>query len=302
MVVVCTIALEATSDVSLKLPANALTEHSLDLNLQRAATTALGERRGTVIVMDPQTGRVRAVVNPKLAFEENLPPGSTIKPFTALAAFRSGLINDDSRNACREEYSHDEFHTVCSHPRGLPPLNPTEAIAYSCNYYFGRLGERLNEAAFVSTLSEFGFGRRTGINFDGESAGKVLRNGWRSQNAIGESESVLATPIQIINAYSALLNGGHLFTPGIARPEHFVPKVQSDLSINHHQREIIVKGMRGAVRYGTAETAGLYNFRATSSAKRVQRRRSTVFVHRVGLWVLPQRPAARMTRRRSRSE
>ena len=258
VVVVVAIALEATSDVSSKPSANALSEHSLDLNLQRAATSALGDRRGTVIVMDPQTGRVRAVVNPRLAFEENLPPGSTIKPFTALAAFRSGLINDDSRNACREEYSHNEFHTVCSHPRNLPPLNPTDAIAYSCNYYFGRLGERLNEAAFVSTLGEFGFGRRTGVNIDGESAGKVLRNGWRSQNAIGESESVLATPIQIINAYSALLNGGHLFTPSIARPDHFVPKVQSDLRIDHDQREIIVKGMRGAVRYGTAETAGLY--------------------------------------------
>jgi SpoIID/LytB domain protein len=259
VVIFSIIALEATSDVNLtSSTSSAIMEETLDRNLQRAATTALGDRRGAVIVMDPQTGRVRAIVNPKLAFEENLPPGSTIKPFTALAAFRSGLINDDSRNACLEEYSHDEFHTVCSHPRGLPPLNPTEAIAYSCNYYFGRLGERLTEPAFVSTLSEFGFGRRTGINADGESSGKLLRNGWRSQNAIGESDSVLATPIQIINAYSALVNGGHLFTPGIASPERFVSKLQTNLSIKDEEREIIVKGMRGAVRYGTAETAGLY--------------------------------------------
>ena len=258
VVVVLAIALEATSDVSLKPSANALTEQSLDLNLQHAATAALGDRRGTVIVMDPQTGRVRAVVNPTLAFEEDLPPGSTIKPFTALAAFRSRLINEDSRNACREEYSHDQFHTICSHPRGLPPLNPTEAIAYSCNYYFGRLGERLNEPAFVATLSEFGFGRKTGINAGAESSGKLIRNGWRSQHAIGESDNVLATPIQIINAYSALVNGGHLFTPAVAGPKHFVPKVQADLSIDDDQRQIIVEGMRGAVRYGTAETAGLY--------------------------------------------
>jgi len=258
VVVVLAIALEATSDVGLKPSANALTEQSLDLNLQHAATAALGDRRGTVIVMDPQTGRVRAIVNPKLAFEEDLPPGSTIKPFTALAAFRSRLINEDSRNACREEYSHDQFHTVCSHPRGLPPLNPTEAIAYSCNYYFGRLGERLNEPAFVSTLSEFGFGRKTGINAGAESSGKLIRNGWRSQHAIGESDNVLATPIQIINAYSALVNGGQLFTPGVAGPEHFVSKVQANLSINDDQRKIIIEGMRGAVRYGTAETAGLY--------------------------------------------
>ena len=258
VVIVWTIALKATSDVNSSFSTSAITEDTLDRSLQRAATTALGERRGTIIIMDPQTGRIRAIVNPKLAFEENLPPGSTIKPFTALAALRSGLINQDSRNACREEYSHDEFHTVCSHPRGLPPLNPTEAIAYSCNYYFGRLGERLNEPAFVSLLSEFGFGRKTGVNADGESPGKLLRNGWRSQNAIGESDNFLATPIQIINAYSALMNGGHLLTPGVGGPEHFVPKLQANLTIKDDQREIIVKGMRGAVRYGTAETAGLY--------------------------------------------
>ena len=258
VVIVWTIALDAAKDVNSPFSTSAITENTLDRNLQRVATTALGERRGTIIIMDPQTGRVRGVVNPKLAFEENLPPGSTIKPFTALAALRSNLINQDSRNACREEYSYDEFHTVCSHPRGLPPLNLTEAIAYSCNYYFGSLGERLNESAFVSVLGDFGFGRKTGINADGESPGKLLRNGWRPQNAIGESDNVLATPIQIINAYSALMNGGHLLTPIVAGPSHFVPKPQANLTIKDDQREIIVKGMRGAVRYGTAETAGLY--------------------------------------------
>lgn len=140
----------------------------------------------------------------------------------------------------------------------MPPLNLTEAIAYSCNYYFGSLGERLNEPAFVSVLSEFGFGRKTGINADGESPGKLLRNGWRPQNAIGESDNFLATPIQIINAYSALMNGGHLLMPIVAGPSHFVPQPQANLTIKEDQREIIVKGMRGAVRYGTAETAGLY--------------------------------------------
>lgn len=239
-------------------PQSQLSEDVIDHTLQRAAAAALGDKRGTVIIMDPQTGRIRAVVNSEVAFSENLPPGSTIKPFTALTALRSGLIDDDSRTVCREDYTHEEFHTVCAHPRGLPPLNPTEAIAYSCNYYFGRLGERLDEASFVSTLNEFGFGRKTGINVDGESQGKVLRNGWHSQNAIGESESVLTTPIQLINAYAALVNGGHLFTPRIAGARGFVPTVQSDIEIKNGDRSTILKGMRGAVRYGTAESAGLY--------------------------------------------
>lgn len=238
--------------------ANTIAEDVMDQNLQRAATSALGQKRGTVIVMDPQTGRIRAVVNPELAFQESLPPGSTIKPFTTLAALRSNLIDENSRTACREEYSFDDYHTVCSHPRELPPLNPTDAIAYSCNYYFGRLGERLNESGFVSTLNEFGFGRKTGVNIENEAQGKLLRNGWRPRNAIGESNSVLATPVQVINAYSALVNGGHLLTPRIGSSRGFVGKRQSDLAIDAGQRLMIVKGMRGAVRYGTAETAGLY--------------------------------------------
>src|SRR5688500_11300451 len=195
------ITLKSTNYSSLSASlADSVNEDNLDQRLAQAATAALGERRGTVIVMDPQTGRVRAVVNSQLAFEQNLPPGSTIKPFTTLAALRSGLIDEDSHTLCREKYSHDGFQSVCSHPRDLAPLNPTEALAYSCNYYFGKVGEQLNESAFVSTLSEFGFGKSSGINPGAEAQGRLPRNEWHSQNAIGESDDLQATPIQLISA------------------------------------------------------------------------------------------------------
>jgi len=139
-------------------------EDDVDAALQKAATDALGQREGTIIVMDPQSGRVRAVVNPAMAFSQAFAPGSTIKPFSALAAMRSGVIDKDSEMLCREHYTHDDFKTTCSHPKDLPPLDPERAIAYSCNYYFGKLGERLSEDSFRATLSSFGFGRRTGTN------------------------------------------------------------------------------------------------------------------------------------------
>ncbi len=239
--------------------AEAANEDKLDQRLAQAATAALGDRRGTVIVMDPQTGRVRVVVNPQIAFEENLPPGSTIKPFTALAALKSGLIDEDSQTSCREKYSHEGFQTVCSHPRDLAPLNPTEAIAYSCNYYFGKMGERLNESTFDSTLTEFGFGRGSGINASVEAQGRLPRNGWHSENAIGECVDLQATPIQVLDAYSALVNGGHLYTPRVAPARGYVPALRATVAIKDEHRTLIVKGMRGAVRYGTAETAGLYS-------------------------------------------
>ena len=248
-----------TNRTSLSASTWAATEADLDNRLQQAATAALSDARGTIVVIDPQTGRIRAVVNPEIAFGESLPPGSTIKPFTTIAAMNTGVVQNDSTTLCRETYAHDSFHTVCAHPRDLGPLNPTDAIAYSCNYYFGKVGERLNDQAFSSTLAQFGFGKKTGVNFHSESSGKLVRGEWNSQNAIGESGNFYATPVQLLNAYSALVNGGHLFVPQVAAPAGFRPRIQTQLTINDDQRTLIVKGMRGAVRYGTAESAALYS-------------------------------------------
>src|SRR5262245_36242115 len=73
------------------------TDAASDESLQQIATESLGDREGAVLVIDPQTGRLRAVVNPRLAFEQIYPPGSAIKPFTALAALRAGLLDLETR-------------------------------------------------------------------------------------------------------------------------------------------------------------------------------------------------------------
>ena len=237
----------------------AVREAQLDNRLQQIATMALSDARGTIIVIDPQTGRIRAVVNPEIAFGESLPPGSTIKPFTTMAAMNSGVVRADTTTLCREQYAHETFQTVCAHPRDLGPLTPTEAIAYSCNYYFGKVGEQLSEPAFASTLTQFGFGKKTGVNFHNEASGKLVRGAWHSQNAIGETENFYVTPIQLLNAYSALVNGGRLFVPQVSSPAGFQSRLQTQLVINDEQRTLVIKGMRGAVRYGTAESAGLYS-------------------------------------------
>ena len=236
---------------------SAASEDDVDAVLQQAAASSLGQREGTIIVMDPQTGRVRAVVNPALAFDQAFAPGSTIKPFTALAAMRSGVIDKDSEMLCREYYSHDDFKTTCSHPKDLPPFDPSEAIAYSCNYYFGKLGERLSEDSFRTTLSSFGFGRRTGINVEAESAGSLARGGWNPQAALGEGTYAQVTPAQLLNAYSALVNGGRLFVPQIAKANGFHPSTGTGVEIDDSHRAVIVAGLRGAVRFGTAQASGL---------------------------------------------
>src|SRR2546421_12956315 len=69
----------------------------IDAALERVAREKLGSDDGTIIVMDGQTGRLRAGVNPQVAFAETYAPGSAIKPFTALAALRLHLIDERTR-------------------------------------------------------------------------------------------------------------------------------------------------------------------------------------------------------------
>src|SRR5215813_13049330 len=149
-----------------------LSESELDAALQKVAAESLGEREGAVIVIDPQNGRLRAVVNPRVAFEQAFPPGSAIKPFTALAALRAGLIDREFRHRCQKRYASDGLEIVCSHPVSNSPFSLSQALAYSCNDFFAHVGERLSEGAFNSTLGAFGFGLKTGVNAN-ESSGEL---------------------------------------------------------------------------------------------------------------------------------
>ncbi|HEY6247830.1 MAG TPA: SpoIID/LytB domain-containing protein [Pyrinomonadaceae bacterium] len=249
---------------------------AVDVALQEAAAAALANRDGAIIVMDAQTGRVRAIVNPQVAYAQALMPGSAIKPFTALAALRAELIGEDSRTVCPGRFTGLNFSLACVHADHLPPFSPSQAIAYSCNYYFATAGQRLGRDRLLATLREFDFGQATGISEDevsgtlrpceignssrvrtGESNIDADQADCRERVAVGESDHIQVTPIQLLTAYAALVNGGHLFSPRIASSDQFRAAVRSNINIAPQHRDIIVDGMRGAVRYGTARAAKL---------------------------------------------
>ncbi len=229
----------------------------VDRALEEAAREALGDREGAVLVMDPHTGRLRAVVNPRLAFEQAFPPGSTIKSFTALTAMRAGLIDRESRTLCSSRFTGDGLDVVCSHPRSKAPLNLAQALGYSCNYFFATLSGRLSFDAFKATLAGAGLGAKTGVNAGGESAGSLRDTDWRVRDLLGEGDNLLVTPIQLLTAYCALMNGGHVFRPQVSDAEKFVADERTKLQIEASHRAALIEGMRGAVVYGTAEKAGL---------------------------------------------
>ncbi len=233
-----------------------LSESELDAALQKTAIESLGDREGAVIVIDPQNGRIRAVVNPRTAFEQTYPLGSAIKPFTALAALRAGLIDRGIRHQCRTRYASDDFEIVCSHPVSNSPFDLSQALAYSCNDFFARVGERLSEGAFNTTASAFGFGEKTGLNAN-ESSGELPRGDWSVSDALGESERLLVTPVQLITAYSALVNGGHLYRPQQTKDHSLIAQERLRLNIAPEHRSALIEGMRGSVKYGTSSRAGL---------------------------------------------
>ncbi len=255
---------------SVQPAANGPDERSVDAALQQAATDALGQREGTIIVMDAQSGRVRALVNPHAAFAEAAMPGSTMKPFTALAALRAGLIDSDSRTICPGRFTGLDFSLACVHPDHLPPFTPSQAIAYSCNYYFATLGQRLDRDDLIQTLRSFGFGQQAA---PGEVAGSLrpceIGNAARiahhasaqsdcsARAAVGESDHIQVTPIQLLAAYTALVNGGHLFEPRIPNDGRPDAIERAKIEINPRHRAVITDGMAGAVRYGTARHAHL---------------------------------------------
>jgi SpoIID/LytB domain protein len=233
-------------------------DKEIDLALERAARAALGSQDGTVIVMDAQSGRVQAVINPQVAFAQAYAPGSTIKPFTALAALRMHRVDGRTRRFCRTRYAYKELTIDCPHQKSNVSFNLTQALAYSCNYFFGKLGEGLDTNSFDEMLGSFGFGAPTGINaVQAEAAGRRPQGEWRVGHALGESEQLLVTPIQLITAYAALVNGGRLFVPGQVGAADFQTVERARLTIAPEHRTLIVEGMKGAVRYGTAADAGL---------------------------------------------
>jgi penicillin-binding protein 2 len=117
-----------------------------DLAVRRAAVDALGPYNGTVVVVDPRTGRVLTIVNQKTAFESGFTPCSTIKLVTAFAALNEGLIERDTEVPIARRAS----------------LDLSTALAHSNNQYFQVLGNRLGYERVVHYARLFGLGEKAG--------------------------------------------------------------------------------------------------------------------------------------------
>jgi stage V sporulation protein D (sporulation-specific penicillin-binding protein) len=147
-------------------------------------------------------------------------PGSTFKLITAAAAIEQNKAQPNSMFVCNGSMRiGDKTLTCTSHQRGAKSLK--DAIAQSCNMTMVQVGERLGSEEFLKYIDAFGFGKKTGIELYGESLGIVPRD----PNAIPQitlatmsyGHSVAVTPLQLVNAVSAITNGGYLNKPTLVK-------------------------------------------------------------------------------------
>src|SRR5437868_5617846 len=219
--------------------------------VRAAAIEALGNMNGTVVAIDPLTGRVLAMVNQKLALSEGAQPCSTFKVAVALAALSEKIVEEDTELRLGRR----------SH------LNMTEALAHSNNPYFESLGRKLGFEKVSQYAHQYGMGELAGYNIEGEHLGEFPATAPASKlGGVGKmcsyGESISMTPLQLGALMGALANGGTLyFLQHPETPEQvaaFTPLVKRQLNIAEFIPEIS-DGMRGAVSYGTARRLN-YNF------------------------------------------
>jgi cell division protein FtsI/penicillin-binding protein 2 len=216
-----------------------------DLVIRKAAVDALGPLNGSVVVVDPKTGRVLTIVNQPLALSGGFQPCSTVKVSVALAALREGLV---------KRTSPIRFYSRSS-------LDLTDALAYSNNYYFANLGVQLGYERMNYYAHLFGYGEKAGLNIEGEHAGSFppappKNGGMGMLTSFGEEIS--QTPLEFAALLSAVSNGGTLYWMQYPRTQEeiatFHPEVKRHLDIGD-LIDTVMPGMKGAVDFGTAKRA-----------------------------------------------
>ena len=281
----------------------------LDAKLQQVAEKVFGDYRGALVALDPRNGGVLALVS-KPGFDPNLfvdgidtatwkelndsldrplinralrgvyPPGSTIKPFMGLAGVELGVrkpgdtISDPGYFALSG--SSHRYRDWKKDGHGSVDLK--RSITISCDTYYYGLAHQMGIERMAGFLSQFGFGRKSGVDLDGELAGLMPTPEWKSKRfkqpwwpgetvvaGIGQGY-VLATPMQLAVATMALANDGVVYKPQLIRAwrdpasgkvGYAAPQVVGRIKLTPEYLRLVKEAMIDVTRPGgTAAGAG----------------------------------------------
>jgi len=276
---------------------------TIDRHIQELAEKALGPRKGSVVVLDPASGEILALVsypgfNPNMfnqpgpdnfsalslnpdfpflnrAIQSSYAPASTFKVLLAAATLEEGTLDPNHIIDCQGSMKLGNRTFNCHKKTGHGKLNLQEALAESCNIYFGTLGvEYLGIDKLAEYGNAFGFGSLTGIDLQGEVKGNMPTPAWKSQTynspwtggdtlnaSIGQGY-VSVTPLQLANMIAAVVNDGDIYKPHILKSvinpadkavvEEISPEILRTAVMSPETMETMRNYLRFVVTDGTA--------------------------------------------------
>ncbi len=264
---------------------------TLDLDLQKAAETALGNRKGAIVALDPNTGAVLAMVSHP-AFDPNLfsthitntqwqhlqsadhpfinrgmqgyPPASTFKVVTTTAGIESGKFSPDTVLGTYPSITVGGIEFADWNHAGFGPLGFVGALSFSSDTFFYQIGMGVGGPTLIQTTRRFGFGRKTGIELAREeSAGlvpdepwklKELKDGWYMGDTVNMSIGqgyLQVTPLQLAVMFAVPANGGYLVTPHLLMDEEVTRSWRESLNLKPETLQVLRQGLRAVVTDGT---------------------------------------------------
>ena len=238
-------------------------EYQRLLIFQKKCAEILGTRSGAILVMNPRSGLVLALINEKLGVQSSTRPGSTFKLVTALALVKNGIVRSTDQLICNGQVDIRGKTYRCWLREGHGEQNLLQALANSCNVYFYQAGEKLATEKLKAMARRLHLGDCTGINLANENCGALpewVSDDERINFTVGQARALAVTPLQMLSMISILANGGvnyRLFYPNTPQ-EH--ETFRSELKETFHfgdELRIVREGLRQSVAYGTSAAAKL---------------------------------------------
>ncbi|MCU7937940.1 MAG: penicillin-binding protein 2 [gamma proteobacterium symbiont of Bathyaustriella thionipta] len=281
---------------------------NLDINLQKVAIEAFDNKRGALVAINPENGQLLAMVSmpdydanlfvngiDSKTYKElntswerplfnrtilgNYPPGSTTKPFFALAGLELNVIQLDHEIFCPGYYQlKGKAHKYRDWKKwGHGKTDITKSIVQSCDVFYYDLAFQMGIDKMHKYMTAFGFGKKSGIDILGERSGLMPSKEWKKRArkqvwfpgetviaGIGQGY-VLVTPIQLALGTATLANGGKHFQPQLVNsiqrkadlfPRRVSPQVIRNIHITrednwlavYHGMEQVIHGARGTAR------------------------------------------------------
>ncbi|HWM44964.1 MAG TPA: penicillin-binding protein 2 [Burkholderiales bacterium] len=282
---------------------------TLDMRLQRVAENAFGARRGAVVAIEPGTGAVLALAS-KPGFDLNLfidgidpsvwaelnsnpdrplnnraiagvyPPGSTFKPFMALAALETGKRTPKSTINDPGYFFFGDRRFRDSKPGGHGVVDLHKSIVMSSDTYYYMLANDMGIDAIAAFMKKLGLGARTGVDLQGEAAGVLPSPEWKQARfrrpeqqkwypgetiSIGIGQGYNAyTPIQLAQAMATVVaNGamyrprvvGHVENPRTRERQNFAPELVQQVPLRKEWVNFVKQAMAGVTKEGTGARA-----------------------------------------------